>query len=101
MSKSQLHILNVRTVEGKAKATGNPYSMTICEAILASENSRQICEFVLPKDMLIPEPGVYDVEFGPAVDSREKRLYGQISSLSPARPQAATQPPAPKNGTNG
>ena len=85
----RIHAIDAETIKGKAKATGNDYEMTIVQGILDYNGEQSICEFTLPRDMPKPEKGIYNAELRPAVGRQDKRLYGEIASLTPARPQAA------------
>jgi len=87
----RIHVIDVQLIEGKAKATGNDYKMHIVQGILDYEGEQSICEFTLPRDLPVPQKGIYTAELRPVVGRQDKRLYGEILSLTPARQQAAAE----------
>lgn len=74
-----------RVISGTS-ASGNAYSMTICQAIVFFENEEpQVCELILPRDHQPVGLGAYEAVFGPYVDNRTKRLGGQLLALRPLK----------------
>lgn len=69
-------------IEGKAKATGNDYKMTIVQAIVLEDGEDPlVAEIILPRDHPEVSPGLYEAKFGPFVDRQTKRLGGQLIGL--------------------
>lgn len=73
-----------QVIEGKAKATGNDYKMTIVQAIVFDDKGvPSVSEIILPRDHPIVQPGEYEARFGPFIDRQTKRLGGQLVGLYP------------------
>lgn len=73
-----------QVIEGKSKATGNDYKMTIVQAIVQDgDNGAMVAEIMLPRDHPDVFPGLYEATFGPFIDRQTKRLGGQLIGLTP------------------
>jgi hypothetical protein len=73
-----------QVIEGKAKATGNDYKMTIVQAIVQVDGEgAMVAEIMLPRDHPEVFPGMYEANFGPFIDRQTKRLGGQLIGLTP------------------
>lgn len=90
----KVHIIKVTPLKGVAKRTGNAYEMHICECIVEQGDDRQIAEFTLPRDTLVPTPGQYIAEFSISVNRQDKRIGGEITGLRPASPGAKPATPS-------
>lgn len=75
-------IAKPQVIEGKAKATGNDYKMTIVQAVIMEDGEDpMVAEIILPRDHPEVSPGLYEAKFGPFIDRQSKRLGGQLVGL--------------------
>lgn len=89
MTTARIQVLSLERKQGVGKKSGNAYDMTICQCIVHGEEIK-IGELVLPRDHAEIQPGMFDGEFGLAVDQQTKRIGGVLIKLTPvARPAAA------------
>ena len=85
MQATKIQVLSIDHRSGKAKATGNDYSLFICQCVLFTEGEAPaIGELILPRDHPEVTPGMYDAEFGVAVDLQTKRIGGRLIRLTRA-----------------
>ncbi len=100
--QSKVQILFLETRSGISKASGKPYSMTVCQAVVFSINAhgeeiQRVGELVLPKDHPVVHPGFYTAEFEINVDQQTKRIGGYLKFLAPIPAKQLTTPvDAPK-----
>lgn len=87
MTTARIQVLSTERKQGVGKKSGNAYDMTICQCIIHGEEIK-IGELVLPRDHVAIEPGLFDGEFGLAVDQQTKRIGGVLIKLTPV-PRAA------------
>jgi len=101
--QSKVQILFLENRSGISKASGKPYAMTVCQAVVftivpsTGEEVQRVGELVLPKDHPTIVPGFYNAEFEINVDSQTKRIGGMLKMLTPmTAKQLATPFDAPK-----
>lgn len=78
--KARIQVLSIEKKSGVSKQ-GNKYEMTVCQCVVQGEKI-QVGELVLPREHPEVTPGVYDAEFGVAID-RDKRIGGALIRLIP------------------
>lgn len=82
--KSRIQVLSTERKQGIGKKSGNAYDMTICQCVVHGEDGKiQVGELVLPKDHAEIKAGMFDGEFGLAVDQQTKRIGGVLLKLTP------------------
>lgn len=82
--KSRIQVLSLERKTGIGKKSGSAYDMTICQCVIhGADGNIKIGELVLPKDHPVIKPGMFDGEFGLAVDQQTKRIGGVLIQLSP------------------
>jgi len=86
--KTRIQVLSTEVKSGIGKQSQKAYSMTICQCIVHGEKT-VVGELVLPKDHPEVKPGMYDAEFGIAIDQQTKRIGGVLLQLSPVAAAAA------------
>jgi hypothetical protein len=93
--KQKLTILSSELKAGIGKKTGSPYSMTICQCVVADSETGEIKvgELTLPKEHETPLPGDYEAEFKIGIDYQTKKIGGLLVALKPlGRPSPSAQP---------
>ncbi len=81
--KTRIQVISVETRSGIGSKSQKAYSMVVCQCIVHGDKP-QIGELILPKDHPEIQPGMYDGEFGVAVDFQTKRIGGVLIRLTPA-----------------
>lgn len=91
MSDQVIQILSHETKTGNAKASGKPYSMIICQAVVQDRKTGEVKvgELMMPKDAPAPAPGRYTAEFSVGVDYAKKQVVAMITALVPLKDGAA------------
>lgn len=91
--KTQIEVIDVEHRSGRSKA-GTDYSMHVCQCITramdeaSGEIKPRVGELVLPKGHEPVKPGLYEGEFGIAIDA-QKRIGGRLIKLTPISKAAA------------
>lgn len=97
--KTRIQVLSIENKSGRSKATGNDYSMNVCQCVvydIDGDGVEKILvgELVLPKNHPEVKPGMYEGEFGISV-GQDKRIGGRLLHLTPVASRAAASGPAP------
>jgi hypothetical protein len=80
----KIQVVAVETKEGISKKSGKPYSMVVCQCVVASGDKVNVGELVLPKDHPPVVPGEYDATFTVQVGF-DKRIGGVVEKLTPRK----------------
>lgn len=95
-NKHLIEIIAVNKESGIAKRTGNPFEMHKAQCVVRGpDNSVQIGELILPKDLADTTPGTYLAEFELAV-SFERIVVPRITVLHPHGSKATSPAPQAK-----
>lgn len=90
--KSRIQVLSTERKQGIGKKSGNAYDMVICQCVVhGAEGKISIGELVLPRDHPEVKAGMYDGEFGLAVDQQTKRIGGVLVQLFPVTAAVAAK----------
>lgn len=95
--KQVLQILSARNKSGIGSKSQKAYSMNICQCVVtdAETGEIQVGELTMPKDSVMPLPGMYEAEFKIGIDYATKKIGGVLVSIIPHVPvkQSAHVPP--------
>lgn len=96
MKTSRIQVLSIERKQGIGKKSGNAYDMVICQCVVHGKNESgepevKIGELVLPRNHPEVKAGMYDGEFGLAVDQQTKRIGGVLVQLFPVTAAAAAK----------
>jgi hypothetical protein len=84
--KAKLEILSLEKQSGVSKKSGNAYEIRKAHVVLhRDDGNKEVAVLMVPKDVPDPAPGVYEAEFGIAVDFQTRELRGVVAALHPAK----------------